>query len=194
MLDNTAAALTFNDPERATETLEMLAIHPHIRLACLYCRRGALFASNSHGPDSDTCPPSSTPASDSPPNRSTVTEQLTRGRRPRSDPAGRQRPRRASRRGSHPDHGGRRDPGRRPAALVPAVVTLQRIVAAPDRRAGRTPRAEIADRGDYSIRATHPTRDEIGVLVQAFNRMLDEIERRSASAPSCSSASSRPTA
>src|SRR4030095_10951385 len=35
---------------------------------------------------------------------------------------------------------------------------------------------EIADRGDYSIRAANPSHDEIGVLIQTFNRMLDEIQ------------------
>jgi hypothetical protein len=40
-----------------------------------------------------------------------------------------------------------------------------------------TPARQIADRGDYSIRAASRTGDEIGVLVQAFNRMLDEIQQ-----------------
>ena len=48
VLDNTAAALTFNDAESAREALEMLSINPHVRLACLYSsdrrvvHRGAL--------------------------------------------------------------------------------------------------------------------------------------------------------
>jgi signal transduction histidine kinase/ActR/RegA family two-component response regulator len=52
---------------------------------------------------------------------------------------------------------------------------LQSIVARPIAALARTARS-IADRGDYSIRAANPTEDEIGVLVQAFNRMLDEIQ------------------
>jgi signal transduction histidine kinase/CheY-like chemotaxis protein len=53
---------------------------------------------------------------------------------------------------------------------------LQRLVAAPIARLAETARA-ITDGGDYSLRAAvRPTRDEIGVLVQSFNGMLDEIE------------------
>jgi signal transduction histidine kinase/ActR/RegA family two-component response regulator len=36
---------------------------------------------------------------------------------------------------------------------------------------------DIAERNDYSIRAMRTTSDELGLLVDAFNRMLDEIER-----------------
>jgi signal transduction histidine kinase/ActR/RegA family two-component response regulator len=52
---------------------------------------------------------------------------------------------------------------------------LQQMVASPISALASTAR-DIADRGDYSIRAQRSSRDEIGVLVQAFNRMLDEIE------------------
>ena len=44
VLDNTAAAVTFNDPDAAGETLEMLEIHPHTQVACLYLPDGQLFA------------------------------------------------------------------------------------------------------------------------------------------------------
>src|SRR5690348_10989528 len=44
VLDNVAAAITFQDPDAAGETLEMLAIHPHSQLACLYLADGRLFA------------------------------------------------------------------------------------------------------------------------------------------------------
>jgi signal transduction histidine kinase/ActR/RegA family two-component response regulator len=52
---------------------------------------------------------------------------------------------------------------------------LQRMVARPIGALAATARS-IADGGDYSIRAANSTSDEIGVLVQAFNRMLDEIQ------------------
>ena len=53
---------------------------------------------------------------------------------------------------------------------------LQRLVSAPIARLAETARA-ITEGGDYSIRAAvRPTRDELGVLVQSFNGMLDEIE------------------
>ncbi len=37
--------------------------------------------------------------------------------------------------------------------------------------------AQIADRQDYSLRATKQTADEIGLLVDGFNAMLDQIEQ-----------------
>jgi signal transduction histidine kinase/ActR/RegA family two-component response regulator len=53
---------------------------------------------------------------------------------------------------------------------------LQNIIATPIAGLAKTAR-DIADGGDYSIRATRSTQDEIGVLVQSFNGMLDEIQR-----------------
>ncbi|MGH9218867.1 MAG: ATP-binding protein, partial [Vicinamibacterales bacterium] len=53
---------------------------------------------------------------------------------------------------------------------------LERAVGRPIVALAGTAR-DIAERGDYSIRAERTTRDEIGLLVDAFNRMLDEIER-----------------
>ena len=42
--DNSAAALTFNDPVSAAQTLQSLSAHAHIRGAALYDARGKLFA------------------------------------------------------------------------------------------------------------------------------------------------------
>ncbi len=57
VLENTAAAITFNDPEAAGETLEMLEIHPHTQLACLYLPNGAVVRVNASFRDPiDTCP------------------------------------------------------------------------------------------------------------------------------------------
>src|SRR4029453_19298868 len=36
VLGNTAAAVTFHDPDAAGETLERLQIHPQMQVACLY--------------------------------------------------------------------------------------------------------------------------------------------------------------
>ena len=175
VLENTAAAIEFNDPAAAGEILEMLEIPPHTQLACLYAADGTLFASRLFREPVDTCP--STPGSGMriAPNRMLVTEQLARG------PA----------RGAHlligVDLDGHRARIRTQATAVAAIViaglllslllssVLQRIVAEPIAELAATAQ-RIADRGDYSIRATRTTRDEIGVLVQGFNRMLDEIQ------------------
>src|SRR5690242_19047667 len=56
VLDNTAAAVTFRDPNAAGETLDMLEIHPHTQLACLYLPDGQLFASRVFRDPRDQCP------------------------------------------------------------------------------------------------------------------------------------------
>jgi light-regulated signal transduction histidine kinase (bacteriophytochrome) len=56
---------------------------------------------------------------------------------------------------------------------------LQRLVADPLLGLTATAR-DVSARQDYSLRATPHGRDEIGVLVTAFNDMLSQIERRDA--------------
>jgi signal transduction histidine kinase/ActR/RegA family two-component response regulator len=176
VLDNTAAAVTFEDPEAALETLEMLSINPHVQIACLYLPNGRLFSTaNFHNAKADTCPEIPRPGALFTSNRLQVTEQLTRG----------------ADRGSMifiaSDLDAHTARIRTQATAVGAILIvglvvsfvlaslLQRMVARPIAGLARTAR-EIADRGDYSIRATRSTPDEIGVLVGAFNRMLDEIQ------------------
>jgi len=176
VLENTTAALEFNDPAAAGEMLERLTIHPHTQLACLYAPDGTLFAYRVSRQPLDTCP--STPGSGVrlASNRMLLTEQLSR----------------SNARGAHlligVDLDGHRARMRTQATAVAAIVVaglllslllssvLQRLVAEPIAELASTARS-IADRGDYSIRATRSTRDEIGVLVQAFNQMLDEIQQ-----------------
>ncbi len=177
VLDNTAAAVTFNDPEGAREALEMLSINSHVRQACLYSGTGALFTEVRFDvPSTEApCPPSVTPGARFTGTRLEVIEQLTRGR----------------------STGGKvllvsdleasasrlQTQGAAVAAILVGGLllsfllsfSLQRIVARPIASLAGTAR-EIADRGDYSLRAKPTSKDEIGVLVETFNRMLDEIE------------------
>ena len=44
VLENTDAAVEFNDPDAAGEMLEMLEVPPHTQIACLYLPDGTLFA------------------------------------------------------------------------------------------------------------------------------------------------------
>ena len=65
-------------------------------------------------------------------------------------------------------------------AIVAAVFAMrfQRIISAPLTALASTA-SEISRRGDYSLRAAEaPGQDELGQLVDAFNEMLQEIERR----------------
>jgi signal transduction histidine kinase len=59
------------------------------------------------------------------------------------------------------------------------AVFLQRLVTAPISRLAETAR-EVSRCRDYSTRATKTTADELGVLVDGFNEMLGEIQRRDA--------------
>jgi signal transduction histidine kinase len=67
-------------------------------------------------------------------------------------------------------------------ALGVAVIlssALQRSCPTRSPSLARTAR-EVSARGDYSLRATRTTDDELGVLVDAFNGMLERIEAREA--------------
>ena len=177
VLENTAAALDFNDRGAAQETLSMLSINTHVRLACLYTAGGALFTEmrfddpSTEGP----CPAAVTPGARFTPTRLELTEQLTRGRSVGAIIYIRE------------DLEAATDRLRTQTASVAVIVVmglllsfllsflLPRIVSRPIAALASTAR-EIADRGDYSLRAKQGAKDEIGVLVGAFNRMLDEIE------------------
>lgn len=176
VLDNTAAAVTFRDPDAAGETLERLELHPHSQIACLYLPDGQLFAFRSFREPVDTCPAAPTPGTQVTSTRMFVTAQLSQGR------------------ALGPtlligvDLDAHRARIRTQATAVAAILVsgllisflistvLQGMVARPLGALADTAR-QIADRGDYSIRAATRTGDEIGVLVTAFNRMLDEIQR-----------------
>jgi two-component system, sensor histidine kinase len=54
--------------------------------------------------------------------------------------------------------------------------TLQRIITAPMDTMAHVARL-IVEGGDYSLRARKTSEDEIGLLTDAFNRMLDEVQQ-----------------
>ena len=54
---------------------------------------------------------------------------------------------------------------------------LQKLISGPVERLTETVR-DISSSRDYSIRATHISGDEVGVLAKAFNEMLSEVELR----------------
>ncbi|HUQ51055.1 MAG TPA: ATP-binding protein [Gammaproteobacteria bacterium] len=63
------------------------------------------------------------------------------------------------------------------AALL-ASSWLQRVVSEPMESMATAAR-QIVQTRDYSFRAAKTTDDEIGVVIEAFNKMLDEVESRS---------------
>ncbi|HYB93343.1 MAG TPA: ATP-binding protein, partial [Vicinamibacterales bacterium] len=175
VLDNSAAAITFNDPQAAAETLDMLALHPHMQVACLYLPNGRLFAQRVFREQTDVCPDAAAPGVHLGDNRMFVTEQLSRGRDTGA----------MIMVGSDLEAHTARLRAQTIAMAMIVVVgmllslllssSLQRIISTPISNLADTAQ-RIADQGDYSIRATTASTDEIGVLVQTFNRMLDEIQ------------------
>jgi signal transduction histidine kinase len=176
LLDNTQAAIQFKDPMAARETLQSLAANPHLRAACLYDAAGHLFADfrvETYECE-DSVPPEGYRFR---PDRL----ELTQG----GDLAGR-------RFGSvtlRSDLGiltsrlrvqGMVAAGLLVLALLVALALsakLQALVSAPVMALADTA-AQVSTFGDYSLRARRTTDDELGALVDAFNRMLERIELR----------------
>jgi signal transduction histidine kinase/CheY-like chemotaxis protein len=61
------------------------------------------------------------------------------------------------------------------ALLVGSI--LQRFISRPIQHLADIAR-EVSERSNYSVRARKETDDELGVLVEAFNRMLEQVEYR----------------
>ena len=139
VLDNTAAALAFNDQEAADETLTMLSINSHVRLACLYSRdrppvhrgsfrhdvgRGTLPRLGDAGLHVYARPAAAGGATDA-------------GAEPRRDGLSQRRPRRARCAAPDAGRGGGGHRAGRSGALVLAVVSARTGGRPADRRAGR---------------------------------------------------------
>jgi len=178
--DNTTAALSFSDNDSAEELLGALAAKPQIASAAVYDKDGHLFAAYSRDDSVDSPPASPGPIQvRSTSNSLEVVEPvMLRGQRIGTIYV-------------------RSTLEQLYARLRTRVITvflvlsaawlltllmsawLQRLVADPLLRLTGTAR-EVSARQDYSLRATPHGRDEIGVLVTAFNDMLSQIERRDA--------------
>ncbi len=178
VLENTPVALRFKDPEAASATLHSLAATRHIRAACLYLPDGNLLAEFRVPADSQPCP-----GQPGAPGFRYTTNRLHFVR--------------------DAEHQGARIGtlylrsdiehvttslkihGAIVLALLLATLgvalflsaRLQAIVSQPVVSLARTAQAVSAG-GDYSLRATRTTEDELGVLVDAFNRMLERIQLR----------------
>jgi signal transduction histidine kinase/ActR/RegA family two-component response regulator len=178
VLENSTAALQFRDPETASATLHALAPNRHVRTACLYMKEGSLLAEFRRDQNSLACPAS--PGEDRldyDPNRITyVAGAILKNERVgtlylRSDIEQLTTRLKVQ------------------ATLVVALLLmtlgvalflsarLQAIVSEPVVRLARTAR-EVSLRGDYSVRVERTSDDELGVLIDAFNGMLERIQVR----------------
>jgi two-component system NtrC family sensor kinase len=174
--DNSAAALAFDDPSSAQQTLRSLNVHPNIVGAALYGRNGRLFASYRRAPADATFDP---------PPVQTQGHRFENERLKlfhRFDLAG--------------EHAGtvfiESDLSQLRArmsryGLIGACVLLLSwavafLLAARLQRAISAPISHLAlvmnqvqQRSDYSLRATKQGDDELGALIDGFNSMLDQI-------------------
>jgi signal transduction histidine kinase len=170
------APLTFMDNKAAGETLSVLRLRPRVRFACLYAGDGSLFATY-HRDRTTSCPPQ--PAAESR-FGSNVYQSVSAVRmgaqqlgilyieRDLDDMYDRLR-----------------------VGLIAVILLLllagvaallisarlQHSIASPLLHLAETARAISAGR-DYSLRATPVSNDEIGVVVYAFNDMLDRLAER----------------
>ena len=178
---NTAAALTFNDPESAHETLNSLQAKPHVVAACIYGPDGSVFARyNRPGSNPGFVPP--------PPAGDGISIELGhfllfRQIRLQGEAVG--------------TIYMKYDLGLLYARAVgflgmtAVIITvclllayllasrLQRVVSGPILELARTA-FTVSDSKDYSIRARKQSEDETGYLYDRFNEMLGQIEQREA--------------
>jgi signal transduction histidine kinase/ActR/RegA family two-component response regulator len=172
------AALQFQQPEPARETLDGLAVNRHIRIACLYDADRRLFVEFTPHADAGGCLPQS-PAEGYlySANRLDLTVVGRTDDRPfgslmlRTDLA--------------PLTARVRDQAIIVAILL--IMTLgvavlvsarvQAVLSDPVIELARTA-SDVSARGDYSVRARRRTEDELGLLADAFNGMLERIQLR----------------
>jgi PAS domain S-box-containing protein len=179
--DNSTAALAFNDPKTASETLAALRARPHVLGACIYRADGTIIARYSREGVFD-CPPADATKAE----RENVS----------AAPAGLL--------AVHPIF----LTGRRIGSLVLVYdlgeiserimlygstvlgvllassllafalsSRLRRVIATPISQLVQATTA-VSETGDYSTRATKLSGDELGVLVDRFNEMLAGIQAR----------------
>ena len=174
--ESAAPALDFADPQVARETLAVLAIRPRVRVACLYTVSGVVFERFQREPEigCPEQPPAETRFGfDSYDVVSPVTSANDRVgtlfiSRDLVDVSNRLRVGAATVLG----------------LLLLAIATAS-LIARGMQRSVATPLLELADtartitsRPDATVRAMASSNDETGIVVRAFNEMLDRIAER----------------
>ena len=176
VLEHSKVAMSFNDADTARDTLVPLGLNPHIQLACLYGENGELFVDMRTPRSVDPCPGHAPPVG----RRFTSMHlELVATQNTPSSVAT------VLLRSDLDEVTSRVEVLAMTIAAVFALsllvafalsTYLQRIVSAPIIGLATTAR-DVSERADYSLRATKTTKDEMGVLVDAFNGMLDHIQR-----------------
>jgi PAS domain S-box-containing protein len=176
--DNSTAALTFDDPRVAADTLSALKAQPHMVAACLYGSDGAPFANYVRPGARFSCPAVST----------AETAETTRDGLALFHPIVLN----SNRLGTIfllDDLAEIPERIRLFSLLVLGMLVLasagavvlsgglRALIAVPIMRLAAAAHS-VSDSGDYSIRVHKEWEDELGVLVDAFNQMLARIQER----------------
>ncbi len=175
--DNSTAALAFNDPDSAAQTLAPLHVRAHVVSACIYRMDGTLLARYGATPGSPCAPPESRADLRFTAGRVTVSQPIMlKGRRIGTLML-------VSDLGAIDERirlYGATVLGVGLISIVAAFLlssSLRSVIATPISRLARAA-TSVSETGDYSIRAEKLTGDELGVLVDRFNEMLAGIESR----------------
>jgi signal transduction histidine kinase/ActR/RegA family two-component response regulator/uncharacterized membrane protein affecting hemolysin expression len=173
---NSTAALAFDDPQDAAETLQALSAERRIIVAALYDRGGSVFASYPHEASKDL--PPSTPADGYRfEDRSLVgVEAVVEGTGRRLGTLYVQADMRFIRR-QLLAYTAMAILGLGGALLLAYFISklLQRRISSPILALAETARA-ISERRDYSVRAARAEGAELRALTDAFNQMLTEVQ------------------
>jgi signal transduction histidine kinase/ActR/RegA family two-component response regulator len=173
----TAPALQFDDPKVAQENLQLLRFRPEIQAAAIYDARGAMFAKYAASPGQDRFPKLPEANGARTEGRALVLFQRIQDQgqilgtvylRADFELYGRIL--------SYAGIAGL-------VAIVAMLVALltsarmQNVITRPILAIADIARHVVTTR-DYSVRALKTTADEVGALAEAFNDMLDEIQKR----------------
>ena len=179
--DNSAAALDFNDPATASETLAQLKTEPNITGAAIYDHSGAVFAAYHRAGEKPTASLPKVQSSGFAFSRDSLV--LFAPIEYRGEPIG------VVYIASDLDELYLRL--QRYAVITGAVFLvslliafllagrLQRLISEPILQLVETTRT-VARQKDYSVRVARRSQDELGVLIDGFNEMLTQIQEREA--------------
>jgi signal transduction histidine kinase len=175
---HSAAAILFNDPKAAGETLAALRAEPHVVWACIYNQRGEVIARYVRGGGKVIFPPAPTA-----PGHRFVQDRLRLATPVVFD---------GERVGTVLLESDLEEIRARLSryvgisALVLAAsslvalllsANLQRVISGPIQRLVQTA-SVVSERQDFSVRAAKSSDDELGMLVGSFNVMLEQIQTR----------------
>jgi PAS domain S-box-containing protein len=176
--ENTTAAISFDDPRSATDTLNALHARPHLIAACIYRKNGILLAQYSRSGARAACPRPETAersgftSSELIDNHPIILKNARIGTLTMSydlaEIGERQRL-----------YGGTVLGVLLTSSLIAFLLSsrLRDMIATPILDLAQTT-ATVSRTRDYSIRANKLSTDELGLLVETFNEMLAGIQHR----------------